>query len=214
MNFHKIAFQYTGDSKYAWARSYGPIANEINNIPFLKEAPESFKLNLVESWKFYNSPPGIEFDPGGKEWPDILGCGGGPPYFFISERILTDLKNAGVPYLRATEMPLIQPFPKRLRDVPSPTYYVIEGIPGLEVDWGAMGIPHDTDKKIDLSGGYPKPWPPGEWKVSQSSWTGLDLMSYKNWQLPMTLVCTDEIKDIAKARKWTNIQFKTLVTVL
>ena len=213
MKFFKISFQDAGDSKYAWASGYGPIAANIDEIPFLKNSPEAFKKNKQEFWQFNNSPSGIKLDPGGKVWPDILGCGGGPPHFFISQKILNDLRDSGVPCLRVTEMPLIQPFPKKLRDVPPPTYYVFEGIPGLEAAWDATGIPHDKDNKIDLSQGYPRPWPPSDWKVRESSWTGLDLMSYKNWQMPMTLVCTDEIKDIAKARKWSNIRFQPLITV-
>jgi hypothetical protein len=213
VNFYKISFQYTGCTKYAWASGYGPIAENIDEIPFLKNAPEAFKKNKQEFWQFNNSPSGIKLDTGGKDWPDILGCGGGPPHFFISERVLTDLKNAGVPYLRSTQMPLIQPFPEKLRAVPPPLYYVLEGIPGLEASWAAMGVPHDSENRVNFSGGYPKPWPPAQWKVSLSSWTGLDLMSYKNWQMPMTLICPDEIKDIAKAKKWTNVLFQALITV-
>jgi hypothetical protein len=126
---------------------------------------------------------------------------------------VNDLRDFGIDYLRATEMPLVPPFPKKLRDLPLPRYYVLEAIPGLKVAWAAMGIPHDTNDNIDLSGGYPRPWPPSEWKVRASSWRGQELMSYSNWQSPSTLVCTDEIKEIAQARKWTNIMFHPLTTV-
>lgn len=213
MKFYDIDVLHQDDSKYAWASGYGPINHNIDEIPFLKDAPEVLKIGFREFWEIAHTKPGIKFDSGCNEWPDILGCGGGPPHFFISERVLTDLQHFGLQYLRATEMPLIQPFPKKLREVSPPRYYVLEGIPGLESSWTAMGIPHDKDNQIDYSSGRPKPWPPSEWKVSQTSWTGLDLMSYKNWQTPMTLVCTDEIMDIAKARQWTNIQFKPLFTV-
>lgn len=213
MKLYRIEYKHSGGPKYAWTSGYGPTADSIDDIPFLKDTPTALKDNLQKSWEINKSPPGIEFDSGGKEWPDVLGCGGGPPHFFISERILTDLQNAGVPYLRVTEMPLVQPFPKKLRDVPPPKYFVLEGIAGLEVSWSGMGIPFDENNRMVRTTPLPKPWPPDEWKVSRSSWTGLDLMSYKNWQMPMTLVCTDEIKDIAKARNWTNIMFRPLVTV-
>jgi hypothetical protein len=72
-----------------------------------------------------------------------------------------------------------------------------------------MGIPRGND----FSQGYPKPWPPEEWKVSLASWSGLDLMSYHNWQMPMTLVCTDTVVELAKEKKWTNIKFNPLTTV-
>lgn len=213
MNFYDFRVKSIGDSKYAWASGYGPIAHNIDDIPFLKDASDAFKKKRAEFWERCAERPGISLDPGGKEWPDFLGCGLGTPSFFVSEKVLTDLRNAGVAFLRATEIPLIQPFPKKLRDEPPPAYYVLEGISGLEASWKAMGIPHDNDNRGDFSRGLPKPWPPAEWKVSLSSWTGLDLVSYKNWQMPMTLVCTDKIKDIAKAREWTNIKFRTIVTV-
>lgn len=213
MNFFEIRLQNIGGSKYAWASGYGPIEEDINKIPFFKEASEVFKNGRREFWELCKSPPGIKFDRGGREWPDVLGCGLGNPSFFFSDKILTDFRDCGIPYLRATEMPLVLPLPKKLCDVPPPVYYVLEGIPGIETEWHAMGIDCGEDKRVNFSKGYPKPWPPVEWKVSRSSWTGLDLMSYKNWQMPMTLVCTDEIKDIAKARKWTNIRFQPLVTV-
>jgi hypothetical protein len=213
MNFFKLKVRSIGDSKFAWASGYGPIAENIDDIPFLKDAPDILKENLRGFWEVTKRGPGMLFDRGGGEWPDMLGCGMGDPHFFFSQKVVEDLQNYGIPLLRVTEMPPMLPFPKKLKDVPPPKYYVIEGIPGLEVAWAAMGIRHTDQNKADFSKGYPNRWPPKEWKVSLSSWTSLDLMSYKNWQMPMTLVCTDEIRDIAKARKWTNIDFKPLVTV-
>ncbi len=213
MNFYKIDVNSIGGPEYAWASGYGPIAENIDDIPFLKDAPDVLKKGRVEFWNVSREAPGICFDPWGKKWPDLLGCGLGTPFFFVSEKVIYDLQDSGVRYLRVTEMPLSPPLPKKLRDVPPPRYYVLEGIPGLEVAWRAMKIPSDGANKIDFSKGYPKPWPPVEWKVSLSSWSGLDIASYHNWQLPMTLVCTDKIREIAKARNWTNIAFRPLVTV-
>lgn len=213
MKFYRIKIEHIGGSKYAWASGYGPIAPNIDDIPFLRDSPQAFKKKRAEFWEFCQEPPGVILDPGGKEWPDFLGCGLGTPSFFVSEKILTDLGNAGVAYLRATEIPVIQPFPKKLRYQTPPIYYVLEGIPCLEVAWRAMGIPCDKDNRVNFSLGYPKPWPPIEWKVTQSSWTNLNLMSYKNWQMPMTLICTDEIKSLAAEMNWTNIRFDPLVTV-
>lgn len=213
MNFYKIDVKSIGGSEYAWASGYGPIAQNMDDIPFLKEAPDVFKEGRAEFWNRCSEFPGISFDTWGKGWPDLLGCGLGTPSFFVSEKVLTDLRDSGVSFLRVTEMPLSPLLPKKLKDVPPPRYYVLEGIPGLEVAWSAMKIPHDVANKTDFSKGYPRPWPPVEWKVSLSSWSGLDLVSYHNWQLPMTLVCTDKVRDIAKARNWTNIGFRPLVTV-
>jgi hypothetical protein len=213
MNFYTIDAKSIGGPEYAWASGYGPNAEDIDDIPFLKESPEVMKRNLRDFWEVSKRGPGIKLDTWGKKWPDVLGCGQGSPSFFASQKIVEDLRNTGVSLLRLTEMPLAPPLPKKLRDVPPPRYYVLEGIPGLEVAWSAMKIPSDGANKIDFSKGYPKPWPPVEWKVSLSSWSGFDLVSYINWQLPMTLVCTDKIRDLAKARNWTNIAFRPLVTV-
>jgi hypothetical protein len=125
MNFYKIDLQLIGESKYAWASGYGPIANHIDNIPFLKNTPERFKQTRLKSWEICNDPPGATLDSTGKKWPDVLGCGQGSPFFFFSEKILVDLRDAGISYLRATEMPLIQPFPKKLRETEPPVYYVL-----------------------------------------------------------------------------------------
>jgi hypothetical protein len=52
MKFQRIAFQFTGDTKYAWASGYGPIAENIDEIPFLKDAPEALKEDFWEFWKW------------------------------------------------------------------------------------------------------------------------------------------------------------------
>lgn len=110
MNFYEFRVGHVGGGKFAWANGYGPSARDVDDIPFLKDASDAYKRDWMETWAFCRSPPGIEFDPGGREWPDILGCGGGPPHLFVSHRVLTDLSDSGMDFLRATEMPLIPPF--------------------------------------------------------------------------------------------------------
>lgn len=213
MNFYSIRLKHVGNSKYVWASGYGPMADSIDDMVFLRSAPDAFKSMQAKFWEINRMPPGVSLDPGGHEWPDFLGCGMGMPSFFVSQRVSNDLQEAGIPCLRASNIPVVHPEFEMHCAGPQPEYCVMEAVPGIEMAWSAMGISCDLDNRVDFSRAYPSPWPPEAWKVSVSSWSGLDLVSYENWQTPMTLVCTEEVKRLAKKKKWTNVLFIPLVSV-
>jgi hypothetical protein len=175
-------------------------------MPFL--GPELLE-RYASYWQVNPSPPGMHIDPGGCSWSDIIGCGGVLPSFFVSQRILDDLAQAGIPIHRSTVMPIVSISAKRLKAAAPPVYHVLEADPGIEVDWCAMGIPVDSNN-VAITNPYPKPWPPPVWLIRPSTWKGLDLFSYSNWQGKLTLLCTQRVVDLAKLKGWTNVRFERL----
>lgn len=208
MNFYRLKVDQMDDTKYAWASGYGPIAESIDDIPFLKNEPEALKSNLVKFWEIGSQPPGMTLDPGGKQWPDVLGCGQGSPSFFVSEKVLEDLKYAGFDYFRATKMPLADPLPKRLKEVPAPAYYVIEALPGIDV-W-SVEIP--IAEQIAARNEKPPRWKgPYLTKCKASSWAGADLMSPSHGKSLMSIFCTEHVVLLAKEKNWANVKFDLIV---
>lgn len=168
----------------------------------------------VDFWKINSRPPGLAFETQGSEgqanyWPDVLGCGAATPGFFVSERILMDLQNAGIPYLRATEIPSNEPYPRKLRGVPPPKYHVLEAIRGILHDYDAMGVPVDSNGRPVYIGN--KPFPKHVCRLS--SWNNNDLFSYTDVIWTLTIMCTEKVVNLAKEKKWTNIEFKPVLTV-
>jgi len=167
-------------------------------------------------WKVNPTPAGIELSSKGTEWPDALGCGGGPPSAFYSSNVLKGLESAGAKPFRVTLMPVGSIVEgkqgKRIQQMPQPDYFVIEAGRGIDVSWEAMGIPTDDEGNAIL---YPKPWPPKVWKVIESSWNGGDLFTWSNFKKGelTDLLCTEKIKQLAEDEGWTNIKFTPLETV-
>ena len=202
MEFYKIESWAIGGQKYPWSSSYGPL----DDMPFHRWMTPKIRSQKEEFWKLNPRPPGMNIDPGGRQWSDIIGNGGMVPFFFVSDKVVNDLRESGVEIMRATEMPIATIKAKRLQSILPPKYFVLEAHPGIDVDWTAMGVPTDNNNRA-ITNPYPTPWPPKQWIVARSSWSGSDLMSYRNWQIPMTLVCTEKIKKLAEEKNWTNIKF-------
>ena len=115
--------------RYAWAAGYGPV----DDMPFFDGFSDELIKVKFQSWNLNKDIPGISIDRGGREWSDILGCGGGPPGEFFSEQVVKDLREAGIPFLRCTEMPIGEIHSKRLREISPPRYFVLEAAPGIEI---------------------------------------------------------------------------------
>ena len=139
-----------------------------------------------------------------------MGCGGGPPSYFVSERIINDLQSDGIPILRATEMPIAKNLSKALRDVPTPKYYVLEAKPGINYAYDLMGLNLDSFGKpiIDRGKKFPEPI------YRLSTWNGADLFGKRAvFDSTINLLCTDRVKDLAERNGWTNIEFKPIKVV-
>jgi hypothetical protein len=203
MDFYEIG--YENESGMAWAGGYGPIHDMWFLLPVVLERRKAF-------WKINPHKPGLYIDPGGKKWPDILGCGFAPPVFFVSDRVVSSLRRFGVPLGRVTEMPVAQINAKALKGKPVPRYYVIETKPGIEVDFVSSGFKVDAAGKPILDP-PPKPWPRYMYRLD--SWNGADLVGYRHFgpiEAPYTtLLCTGRIKQLAEAEEWTNAEFEPIV---
>ena len=164
----------------------------------------------TKSFEVNNDPPGLKIDPGGKVWSDVLGCGGGPPSYFVSERIVSDLRSEGIQILWATEMPIAKNMSKALRDVPAPKYYVLEAEPGINYAYDLMGFDLDPNGKpiIDRT----KKIPESIYRLS--TWNGNDILGKRGvFNTTIDLLCTERVKDLAERNGWTNIEFKPVKVV-
>lgn len=205
MNFFDIGFE--NKSGMAWAAGYGPI----DDLWFIH--PTSLKSKM-QSWKLYPEKPGLHISSGGKHWPDILGCGDSPPGFFISDRVIESLRSIAAPMGRVTEMPIVEINAKALKNKPAPKYYVVETIPGIEVDLEATGFKLDRQGKPILNP-PPNPWPTYRYRLD--SWNGEDLFAYRHFGPTdgpyVDMFCTERVKELAEREGWTNVRFKPLELV-
>lgn len=205
MKVFRLTFRKSGGI-FAHASGYGPI----DDLWFL---PPAFLAQFRAFWAVSPSSPGMSIDPGGKMWPDVLSCGNSPPPFFIGERILHSLQQIGAPMGKVTEMPIAEIDPKVLRAKSPPRYYVIETIPGIEVNFPASGIPTDSSGNAILTP-LPKPWPP-VFRLTKSSWNGTDLFSWSNLGCSphLEMLCTERVVHLAESERWTNVSFKPIQTI-
>ncbi|MEO6755453.1 MAG: hypothetical protein ABIP85_27090 [Chthoniobacteraceae bacterium] len=205
MDFYRI--KYKNAPGMAWAGGYGPIEDMWFLLPVFFERKKAF-------WKINPHEPGLEIDPGGRKWPDILGCGFSPPGLFLSERVVLSLKKFGVPIGRVTEMPMAKIRVKALRNTLAPRYYVIETKPGIEVDFVTSGFEVDAAGKPILDP-PPKRWPTYIYRLD--SWNGADLFDYRHFgptDGPYTgLLCTERIAELAKGEGWSNVEFEPIVVI-
>ncbi len=200
MKIYKIRTNY--GPKWAWAGGWGRFADPIS---FLKPIELESKLAF---WKLNPMAPGILIeDTPAWAWPDFLGSGGAPPNFFVSRKILDSLASEGIPYGRATPIPVGKVDARRLKDRPPPEYFVLEAEQGIRFNFSAMGVPHDEQGKALVPASQ---WPRKE-IFDAASWNGLDLLAYPEvlFAGPNTsLHCTDRIVELAKRDGWTNVEFK------
>jgi hypothetical protein len=207
MHIYKIRSWACGYTKFPWVAGWGPL----EDMPFFDTFPPATQELKRRSWEVSSLQPGLYIDPGGKVWSDILGCGGGPPSFFVSERIVSDLSAEGIEFLRATEMPIAENGSKVLKNIPAPIYYVLEAEPGINFISEPKNI-------INVEMGMPKLGNrvrrPSKQIYLSSTWNGKDLFGQRNvYDSTTSLFCTDKVKNIAKRNGWTNIEFKAVEVI-
>lgn len=166
-------------------------------------------------WRVNPEPPGLSIEPNAKEWPDFLGNGHSPPMFFVSERVVESLRSIGAPMGRVTEIPVAEINAKSLKSKPVPHYYVIETIPGIDVDLKATGFKFDTADK-PIFDPFPQPWPP-LFRYRLNTWNGSDLFAFRHFGTtdgPYTeMFCSERVKNLAESEGWTNVRFDPLALV-
>jgi hypothetical protein len=171
-------------------------------MPFF-EGLEEYKEMSYEYWRLNPEPAGMELDNVGTEWSDLISCLNSPSRFFVGERIIQTLEREAIPIFRKTLMPIARIRSKRLRELTPPLYYVVEANPGLSVDWSALGAPSGAGALARWTPTKGQPF----LQFEDLSWTGLDLFSLTNYMATSTLYCTERIKRLAEAERWTNIGF-------
>jgi len=200
----------SADSKgFAWASGFGALPTGTS---FLHPTEQAL---MDRFWKVNPMRPGMTIDPGGRNWPDFLGHGGSAPSFFTCERVVESLRSIGAPMGRITEMPIADIDAKVLKSKPAPKYYVIETIPGIEVDLVATGFKLDAQGKAIVNPA-PNPWP-SPYRYRLDSWNETDLFAYRHFGPNdgpyIDMLCTERVKELAEKEGWTNVRFKPLELV-
>ena len=113
---------------------------------------------------------------------------------------------------RVTEMPIAEINAKALKSKPAPKYFVVETIPGIEVDYAATGFKVDAHGRPILNP-RPSPWP-FPYQYRPDSWNGADLFGYHHFGTgdspSLTMLCTERVKQLAESEGWTNAAFQRL----
>ncbi len=154
-----------------------------------------------------------DLDNRGAKWPDRLGCGHFP-FFIVSERVIDAWASEGIGSFPHTEIELTPYRPKKLRDVPPPRYYWIDGekIRGALIDFEASGFVGNkfcpecgvrTDDVVATGNRQDeKAWP---YVFQESSWNGGNLFTT---DISSTVFfCTRAVVDCARQYKFTNMKF-------
>jgi hypothetical protein len=199
-----MSCNHVGWKIYPWSSSFGLL----KDMPFFDCLPKVLIERKLRSWEVNPMPPGIEIETGGKTWSDMIGCGAGSYINFVSEKIIQDLKENSIPFLRATEMPISRILAKSLRKIPAPKYFVLEAQPGLEVSREEVSAEEQIAARKNNPGCF---FLPARLKGKKDSWNGMDLISPLNASgilATCSLYCTDRIKELAEKRSWTNVKFE------
>ena len=192
----------TDRKAFAQACGFGPLPD---GMPFLH--PEELKL-LKMSWEVSNLvTPGLIVD-GGKIWPDFLFKSGWGPRALLSQKIIDSLVNEKISIARITHMPIAKVEAPRLLGKAPPKYYVLEALPGIEIDYTASGIPVSGDGNPDYSGIAKRP-PNALWFLRAETWNGTDLMGWQNpaGRPSSQLIVSQRVVDLAERDGWTNVKF-------
>lgn len=198
-NLFQVNVKDTYGSPYAYAIGYTPLADRKSFVPdSMKERSEQF--TRINGYK-----PGIRIDKEKRLWPDFLFNGGGYVSFFVSDKVIKDIRSAGIEILDATEFPIeCIEGRSRLKLEDAPRYFVLEVRPEIYPDWDKMGVPTSEDKKPLLP--LPKPFPPKPFLYRNDTWTGRDLVSYE--RMNHRLFCNQNFIELAESKGWTNVEFK------
>ena len=187
---------------FPYVRCYGKLTGQM---PFL--VGEAFEIHN-KFWHVNPYKPGIETGDSGTKWGDFMMCAFMPPYTFINDRVLETLRRERGCVLTATEFPIAEVKSKKLRDIPPPRYFAVQWEAGIEPDWRAMEVPHDDQGRPITTR------PVGTLIAKSSTWNGADIFSWANWdETHLKMLCTEKIVDLAEKEKWTNCEFKPVMTI-
>lgn len=226
MKVYRIKHHHEAGRTYPWASGYNPIIK----MPWWETVHNDHVVARMGFWSVNPGKPGMDIDPGGRVWSEVIGCGLGWPRQFFSEKVIADLEEAGVRILRKTEMPIATNKAKTLQKQVPPKYYVLEAERGIEKDAEAMGIPLDEDGKPNWDNYWrkeikPRVVPldengkrdyanstPAEYEpfiFRSDSWNGSPLFA-DHGLATCVLYCTEALKKLAEEKGWRNIEFEEI----
>ncbi len=153
--------------------------------------------------------PGLHVGETGSRWPDLMSCGNPPPSFVFSRKIVMSLESRDIALRRITPIPIGSIENSKLRNVPAPEYFVIEALPGIQVDYAASGYVVDVDGNPNLNA--VRSDSTCILQYDPLTWSGADLFCQSNGHgAPryLDLLCTERIVEIAKEDGWEDAAFQ------
>jgi hypothetical protein len=161
-----------------------------------------------------DTSPGIHVDDVGREWPDFLASGHITMLpFFVSERVVQNLKEEEIPFRRAIEIPVTSIECTALKNIPPPKYYILEAEIGILMGEIMKDVPIAyvaPGKMLTLPAGglitqeQPHPCP------AYDTWNGSPLFTAQNpepeKQQYTRLYCDHRVTFLAMKEKWTNFK--------
>ncbi len=205
MKIYKISTENHG--KYAYATGY----HAFQDMEFLESVGEYRRKMMEESWRIFPREAGLHIEDPATCWADVMFCGNPPPFFFCSRKVVNSLESHNIPLRRSTLIPIGCIKSKKLREIPPPEYFVLEALPGIQVDYASSGYVVAPDGLPDPNAPRITPSPIPQY--DPATWTGADLFCQSNSQHGpryLDLLCTERIKEIALQDGWTNVAFQRL----
>jgi hypothetical protein len=194
-----------GHGKYAFAAGYYPF----NDMAFMDEMDELKRKMMLDFWRINPCEPGIEIEESASCWPDVMSCTFSPPSCFFSRKVLESLEAHGIAAKRATFIPVGKLAKGKIKTVPPPDYFIIEALPGIQIDYAASGYTVDADGYPDTKIRRPTPRP--VLQHDPETWSGLDLFCSSNYfgrPRYLQLLCTERVREIAAEDGWENVHFQ------
>ena len=168
-----------------------------------------------------NRTEGISIDEGGHLWPDWLESGhvANVP-FFVSERVIQNLVEEGIPFRRATEFPIGEIENPIIQKIPPPKYFVLEADIGIKmgeemkyvpIGYLQPGIHPDIPAGGIIQQEKPHPCP------AYDTWNGSPLFTAKHpdpeYQQYTRIYCDHRVTFLAMKEKWTNFKATELSVI-
>ncbi len=114
---------------WAWCAGLHWLEGKMGHLP-AGEITNRFKPEAGSR----EESPGLHIDDVGSHWPDWLGHGRGFPGHFVSERVINSLKDAGISYRQATEIPIAAIASPELTKIAPPRYFILEAEIGMSIE--------------------------------------------------------------------------------
>lgn len=184
---------------FAYAHNCGPF----DGFDRLKSISRALIERKRRIWDESAQTPGLAIDEKGSKWPDVLRCENPPPSDFFSRKVVDSLLRHQIRVKELLPVVIGSILNRKLAAVSLPTYYFIEPMPGISIDYKSSGIEADP-------AGVPRlvPGQPVTVHLDPATWSGEDIFMCRNWPHGgKGLFCTERVKRLAEEEQWTNVKF-------